>query len=210
MDILDTYLHNNGYRIEIDGEATAIYNIDPTIFDNICGTNINDTLDGIFSDEDEDQDVIKLLIVNRDTNEPVSIFYGTIEDDTLSSDYTCSSKLAKGGALLRFYALLLANARTDGSVKQLKGGISGGIPPILKEDSHEIVEEKTERLRNYHIKLGARLIENRTEFIYELPIVQQKIRELFAIAGGKRKRKSVKLRKRNTKKRNTRRYKYLK
>ena len=131
------------------------------------------------------KDIIKLLIIKEGTEEPVSVFYGNIEDNQLSSDYTCSSQLVKGGALLRFYALLVANERTEGNVTQLTGGISGGIPPINDTDITIVANEKKERLRNYHEKLGATLSEDRTEFTYNLPDVMNKINEIFKKLQGK-------------------------
>jgi len=207
MDILNTYLHNNGYKLVMDNEATNIYIENRDKFETICGEIIYNTLDDFMSLKDKDPDIIKLLIIKEGTEEPVSVFYGNIEDNQLSSDYTCSSQLVKGGALLRFYALLVANERSDGYVTQLTGGISGGIPPINDTDITIVANEKKERLRNYHEKLGATLSEDRTEFTYNLPDVMNKINEIFVERGGKKKRKTkkiVKLRKRKSKKRSKR------
>ena len=137
---------------------------------------------------------------------PVSVFYGTIEDGHLSSDFTCSSELPKGGILLRFYALLLAK-QINPDITSLTGGISGGIPALNLEDSREEHNEKRKKLRKYHIDNGASV--EGDKFTYNLPSVQAKITEIFGGGGGKKRNKSKRKRNKSKRKR-TRRYKQLK
>lgn len=179
MDILESYLEKNDCKIYKGKEALKIYRYNRDTFEEICGSAIYDTLDGFMDNNDED-DIIKLIICNS-KEKPISVFYGTIEleENYLSSDYTCSSELPKGGVLLRFYALLLANEKNN-SIQSLIGGISGGIPALLSVDSKDIVEEKREKLREYHIKNGATINDNK--FIYNLSDVKVKIVEMFRTA----------------------------
>lgn len=205
MDILQDYLHRNGYKILKGREATDAYKSNREKFLEICGETIFGTLDGFMEDYDDD-DIIKLLIVNRE-EKPSSVFYGTIEDGHLSSDYTCSSELPKGGVLLRFYALLLAN-QINPDITSLTGGISGGIPAIKSDDSSEVIEEKTERLRNYHINNGATVEDDK--FTYKLPSIRARIVEIFGMRGGKSKKRNKSKKKMRKLRRRTRRYKHLK
>lgn len=194
MDILDSYLKKNGCKIFKGKEAVEIYRSNRESFEEICGSAIYDTLDGFMDNDDEDDD-IKLIIVNS-KEKPISVFYGTIEDTHLSSDYTCSSELPKGGVLLRFYALLLAN-KENNSIQSLTGGISGGIPALLSVDSTEAINEKRKKLSEYHVKNGA--IINGSTFIYNLSDVQLKIVEMFGQKSGGKRRKTKKNRKRSRK-----------
>jgi hypothetical protein len=187
MNILESYLKKNGCNIYKGEEAVEIYRNNRERFEEICGSVIYDTLDG-FMDNDDEDDNIKLIIVNNEEN-PISVFYGTIEDNKLSSDYTCSSELPKGGVLLRFYALLLANKKNN-SIQTLTGGISGGIPALLSVDSTEAVNEKRKKLSDYHIKNGA--VINGSTFIYNLSDVQVKIVEMFGQKNGGKRRKTKK------------------
>jgi hypothetical protein len=191
MDILDSYLKKNGCKIFKGKEALEIYRSNRESFEEICGSAIYDTLDGFMDNDDEDDD-IKLIIVNS-KEKPISVFYGTIENNNLSSDYTCSSELSKGGVLLRFYALLLAN-KENNNIQTLTGGISGGIPALLSVDSVEAVNEKRKKLSEYHVKNGA--IINGSTFIYNLSDVQVKIVEMFGQKSGGQRRKTKKNRKR--------------
>jgi hypothetical protein len=194
MDILDSYLKKNGCKIFKGKEAVEIYRNNRESFEEICGSAIYDTLDGFMDNDDEDDD-IKLIIINS-KEKPISVFYGTIEDNNLSSDYTCSSELSKGGVLLRFYALLLAN-KENNNIQTLTGGISGGIPALLSVDSAEAVNEKRKKLSEYHVKNGA--IINGSTFIYNLSDVQVKIVEMFGQKSGGKRRKTKKNRKRSRK-----------
>ena len=197
MDILESYLKKNGCKIYKGKEAVEIYRENRVTFEKICGSAIYDTLDGFMDNDDEDDD-IKLIIVNS-KEKPISVFYGTIEleDNYLSSDYTCSSELPKGGVLLRFYALLLANEENN-SIQSLTGGISGGIPALLSVDSRDIVDKKRKKLSEYHIKNGATI--NGNTFIYNLSDVKVKIVEMFGgKSGGKKNKKTKKNRKRKIK-----------
>jgi hypothetical protein len=155
---------------------------------------------------DEDSDDIKLVIINNGTGEPTSVFLGSLENEILHSDYTCSNRqIYNGGVLLRFYALLLAHER-DPKIVNLEGGISGGIPAIEKEDSKEVLEEKKNRLKAYHIKKGAQV--DGDIFTYNLEEVERKIVEIFASQGGKAKRNKAKQKTRklkNKKRRQTKR-----
>lgn len=191
MYILDSYLKKNGCKIFKGKEALEIYRSNRESFEEICGSAIYDTLDGFMDNDDEDDD-IKLIIVNS-KEKPISVFYGTIEHNNLSSDYTCSSELSKGGVLLRFYALLLAN-KENNNIQSLTGGISGGIPALLSVDSVEAVNEKRKKLSEYHVKNGA--IINGSTFIYNLSDVQVKIVEMFGQKSGGQRRKTKKHRKR--------------
>jgi hypothetical protein len=190
MDVLESYLKKNGCKIFKGQEAVEIYRSNRVSFEGICGSAIYDTLDGFMDNDDEDDD-IKLIIVNNE-EKPISVFYGTIEDNYLSSDYTCSSELPKGGLLLRFYALLLAN-KENNSIQKLTGSISGGIPALLSVDSTDIVNEKRKKLSDYHIKNGA--IVNGNIFIYNLSDVLVKIVEIFGQKSGGKRRKTKKNRK---------------
>ena len=195
MDILESYILKNGCKIYKGKEAVEIYRKNRETFEEICGSVIYDTLDGFMDNDDEDDDIklIKLIIVNS-KEKPISVFYGTIEDNHLTSDYTCSSELPNGGVLLRFYALLLANKEND-SIQSLTGGISGGIPALLSVDSKDIVDEKRKKLIEYHIKNGATI--NGNTFIYNLSDVKVKIVEMFGgKSGGKKIKKTKKNRKR--------------
>ena len=203
MDILQDYLHRNGYTIIIGDEATDIFMSNKKKFEKICGETIFDGLDAFIGTEGHN--IIKLLILNN-SGIPVSVFYGTIEDGHLSSDFTCSSELPKGGILLRFYALLLANEKNP-VVTSLTGGISGGIPALKLEDSREEENKKREKLRKYHIDNGASVEDDK--FTYNLPSVQAKIAEIFGGGGGKKRNKSKRKRNKSKRKR-TRRYKQLK
>lgn len=199
MNILNNYLARNGYSIVEGNDATRIFIANKKIFENICGENIFDTLDDFMSDEDSED--IKLVIINNETRKPTSVFLGSIDNDTINSDYTCSHKIRNGGVLLRFYALLLEYSKNPKIVK-IKGGISGGIPAINPADSSELIKEKTDNLIAYHIRNGAQ-VEGK-QFIYNLEYVNGIIAEKFAIRGGKVKRKTRKL-KRKKKRRQTKR-----
>ena len=123
-----------------------------------------------------------------------------MNDAFISSDYTCSSKLPKGGTLLRFYALLSANEKNK-NITKLIGGISGGIPAINENDSKEYEIEKRLKLKNYHLTNGA--IVNDNEFVYNLDDIKRKIVELFGKnVGGKnvKRDKCKKGKTKNTKK----------
>ena len=212
MEILQEYLDRNGYTILRDNEATDIFMSNKKKFEKICGETIFDGLEAFIGTEGPD--IIKLLILNN-SGMPVSVFYGTIEDGHLSSDFTCSSELPKGGILLRIYVLLLAN-QINPAITSLTGGISGGIPALKLEDSREEENEKREKLRKYHIDNGATVEDDK--FTYNLPAVQAKIVENFDRSGGKRKKRNKSKRKRNkskrkrnkSKRKRTRRYKDLK
>ena len=203
MDILQEYLDRNGYTIIIGDEVTGIFISNKKKFEKICGETIFDGLDAFIGTEGHN--IIKLLILNN-SGIPVSVFYGTIEDGHLSSDFTCSSELPKGGILLRFYALLLAN-QINPDITSLTGGISGGIPALNLEDSREEHNEKRKKLRKYHIDNGASVEDDK--FTYNLPSVQAKIAEIFGGGGGKKRNKSKRKRNKSKRKR-TRRYKQLK
>ena len=203
MDILQEYLDRNGYTIIIGDEVTGIFISNKKKFEKICGETIFDGLDAFIGTEGHN--IIKLLILNN-SGIPVSVFYGTIEDGHLSSDFTCSSELPKGGILLRFYALLLAK-QINPDITSLTGGISGGIPALNLEDSREEENEKREKLRKYHIDNGASV--EGDKFTYNLPSVQAKITEIFGGGGGKKRNKSKRKRNKSKRKR-TRRYKQLK
>ena len=203
MDILQEYLDRNGYTIIIGDEVTGIFISNKKKFEKICGETIFDGLDAFIGTEGHN--IIKLLILNN-SGIPVSVFYGTIEDGHLSSDFTCSSELPKGGILLRFYALLLAN-QINPDITSLTGGISGGIPALNLEDSREEHNEKRKKLRKYHIDNGASVEDDK--FTYNLPDVQTKIAEIFGGGGGKKRNKSKRKRNKSKRKR-TRRYKQLK
>jgi len=203
MDILQDYLHRNDYKILTGKEATDIFMSNREKFEEICGETIFSGLEDFMGTKGAD--IIKLLIVNS-SEMPVSVFYGTIEHGHLSSDFTCSYELPKGGILLRFYALLLANGKNP-AVTSLTGGISGGIPALKLADSIEEEKKKKESLRNYHIDNGAS-VEGNT-FTYNLPDVQAKIVEIFGRRGGKSRNKS-KRKNRKSKRKRTRRYKQLK
>ena len=56
------------------------------------------------------------------------------------------------------------------------------VTKVGNEDPTIVANEKKERLRNYHEKLGATLSEDRTEFTYNLPDVMNKINEIFRAA----------------------------
>lgn len=200
MELLDTYLTNNHCNLYRDEKAHEIYMENIKLCQAICGEQMSDQLDSLVEtyDKDEDPDAILLLITNID-NKPIAIFHGTIEDGKLTSNITCSTtELKKGGVLLRFYALLIANT-LDPKITELIGGISGGIPPLMEDDSDEVIQEKKQKLHDYHLKNGATIYENK--FTYKLDDVQDKIRELFTItpSGGKKR----KIKKRKTKKRKT-------
>ena len=203
MELLQEYLDKNGYRIIIGDEVTGIFISNKKKFEKICGETIFDGLDAFIGTEGHN--IIKLLILNN-SGIPVSVFYGTIEDGHLSSDFTCSSELPKGGILLRFYALLLAN-QINPDITSLTGGISGGIPALNLEDSREEHNEKRKKLRKYHIDNGASVEDDK--FTYNLPSVQAKIAEIFGGGGGKKRNKSKRKRNKSKRKR-TRRYKQLK
>ena len=203
MDILQEYLDRNGYTIIIGDEVTGIFISNKKKFEKICGETIFDGLDAFIGTEGHN--IIKLLILNN-SGIPVSVFYGTIEDGHLSSDFTCSSELPKGGILLRFYALLLAK-QINPDITSLTGGISGGIPALNLEDSREEHNEKRKKLRKYHIDNGASVEDDK--FTYNLPDVQTKIVEIFGRRGGKSRNKSKRKRNKSKRKR-TRRYKQLK
>ena len=189
MEILNNYLAVKGYSIVEGAAATAIFVDKKDKFEKICGLNIFTTLDDFMSDEDSDD--IKLVIINNETREPTSVFLGSIENEILHSDYTCSNRqIYNGGVLLRFYALLLAHQKNP-EIVNLKGGISGGIPAIELGDSKEVEKEKKNRLKAYHIKKGAQVDGN--NFTYNLEDVHRKIAEIFAVQGGKAKRKTRKL-----------------
>jgi hypothetical protein len=188
METLNNYLAVKGYSIVEGSAATAIFVDNKDKFEKICGLNIFTTLDDFMSDEESDD--IKLVIINNETREPTSVFLGSIDDEILHSDYTCSHQIHNGGVLLRFYALLLAHQR-DQKIVNLEGGISGGIPAIEIGDSKEVVEEKKNRLKAYHNRNGARV--NGDIFTYNLADVERKIVEKFAAQGGKAKRKTRKL-----------------
>jgi hypothetical protein len=196
--ILLNYLHKYGYNIQEGTTAVSIYENNRDKFEKICGNNIFNTLDDFFTDNDDYNDLKYILIDS--TGEPTSIFIGTMNDDFISSDYTCSSKLPKGGTLLRFYALLSANEKNK-NITKLTGGISGGIPAINENDSKEYEIEKRLKLKKYHLSNGA--IVNDNEFVYNLDDVKRKIIELFGKnVGGKNVggKKCKKVKTKNTKK----------
>ena len=197
MELLDTYLANNYCNLYRDEEAHEIYMKNITLCQEICGEQMSDQLDSLVETyvKDEEPEAILLLITNIE-NKPIAIFHGTIEDGKLTSNITCSTtELKKGGVLLRFYALLIAN-RLDPEITEIIGGIEGGIPPLMEDDSDEVIQKKQKKLHDYHFKNGATIYENK--FTYKLGDVQDKIIELFTItlSGGKKrkikKRKTIK------------------
>ena len=191
MDTLELYLEHHRCKIFKNKEALDVYRLHKEKVGKICGSIIFDTLDGVFESEDE-ENVIKLLIVNKE-EKPISVFYGTIEGNQLSSDYTCSTELPNGGALLRFYALFLAN-KENGKIQSVTGSISGGIPPLSSDDSEVEVRAKKTKLRNYHFSKGATI--DGDTFQYTMSDVVTKIPEMFRVRGGKRHTKTRKTRKR--------------
>lgn len=200
MEILDKYLTYYNYKIYRDEAAHNIYMDNIILCEDMCG-EMSDQLDSLVAtyDKDEDTDAIILLITDAN-NIPVAIFHGTFQNNELVSNITCSTtKLKRGGVLLRFYALLIAN-KLDNKVTKLTGGISGGIPPLMPGDSSEVEQEKKQRLHDYHLKNGATIDEN-NEFIYNLDNVKNKIEELFVIkssGGGSRKTKRRRMIKKRT------------
>jgi hypothetical protein len=194
MDTLELYLKHHRCKIFKNKEALDVYRLhketNKKTVEEMCGSIIFDTLDGVFENEDE-ENVIKLLIVNKE-EKPISVFYGTIEGNQLSSDYTCSTELPNGGALLRFYALFLAN-KENGKIQSVTGGISGGIPPLSSDDSEAEVDAKKTKLRNYHFSRGATI--DGDTFQYTISYVVTKIPEMFRVRGGKRHTKTRKTRK---------------
>ena len=177
MNILNMYLMKNGCTLYRNEESVRLFMENRRLFENIGGEQIYITLESFIEayDKDDDPNVIILLITNA-TGTPISVFYGTMEDGILSSDITCSNELKHGGTLLRFYALLIAN-QLDPEITEMKGAISGGIPPQVSRDSTEVIQQKFERLLNYHLKNGA-VIEGNI-FTYKLLNIRRKIKELF-------------------------------
>ena len=190
METLNNYLARNGYSIVEGAATTQIFVDNKERFEKICGSNIFETLEGYMSDDEVEPNDIKLIIINNKTREPTSVFFGFFNGDKLSSDYTCSSQITSGGVLLRFYALLLAHERNNNIVK-LEGGISGGIPAIENGNSKEVIAQKKNKLREYHIKNGAQV--EGDIFTYNLNDVEALIPTKFAAQGGKAKRKTRKL-----------------
>ena len=189
-NILVDYIHKNNCKL-VEGDNTVpIFNNYKEKISTICGGNIFETLEDYFIDDEPN--IIKYIIIN-DKNEPISIFAGSINDDTLDSEYTCSTSIKRGGLLLRFYALLSAN-EINPNVIFLKGGISGGIPSIIEGDTVDIITKKLERLKQYHIDNGAKI--EGYNFTYNIDSVKQKINILFnSNTKGGRKTKTKKNRK---------------
>ena len=203
MELLDTYLKNNGCKIYRDEDAHKIYERNKKLIHDICGPQMDDQLDSLVDsyDKDEDPEAILLLITNFN-DKPIAIFRGEISKGELSSDITCSNELKKGGVLLRFYALLIVN-ESHPEITKLIGGISGGIPPLKASEPHEVVVAKQKKLHDYHLSNGATIDGN--IFTYKLDDVKNKIRELFSVTGGKkRKTKKRTLKKRKVIKKRTR------
>jgi len=202
MNILDTYLNNNDCTIYTQEDAQHIYkyhndtNIE--LFENMCGEMADQLVSLVDTyNKDDDPDSIILLITKN--NIPISIFHGTIEDNKLISDITCSSgELKKGGMFLRFYAVLLAK-KINSNITELTGGISGGIPALKEDDTYEIEKEKKDNLKTYHLRHGATLNDDGTIFTYTLTTVQEQILELFQIPTVQTIKTKTKTNKRKTK-----------
>ena len=180
-ELLYNYLQMNKYTAYFDKSAIPIFEKYKERIQKICGEIIYDTLEGIFMDDDESEDTIRIILCNSDSL-PTSVFVGYMETDEeppyLESSYTCSSELKKGGALLRFLGLLVANKKNS-SITTMTGGISGGIPAIKETDTIEQVNEKRERLARYHAELGA-VVENK-KFTYHLDKVLDNIPLIFSV-----------------------------
>jgi len=149
MDILDAYLAQNDCTLIMGNMAKDFFIGNIEKFQHMCGAIIFDTLEDLYRDDD-DTNIIRLIILKQES--PVSIYYGTIDTDTLTSDYICSSlnepKLRKGGLLLSFYALLLAN-QANPNITTFSGGISGGIPSLEYDDTDKEVITKRKALSDY-------------------------------------------------------------
>lgn len=194
--ILKNYLYHYKYKLVSGNDATELFQDNLITFEDICGENIFDTLEGFFVTDDDNY--IKLILLNRD-NQVTSIFGGEIdENNILESSYTCSKELPKGGVLLRFYALLIANDNNP-RVTKMTGSIAGGIPPIQKGDSPTTEQKKKDALVNYHVKNGAKIYNN-SIFEYNIDNIKSIIPELFKINTGGKNRKTKKYRKSNSKK----------
>ena len=190
-NILYKYLRQNNVTVKVYKKAVNEFNkYDP--FNNhplekICGDLMYDQLLGYFMDDDDDDDddeidSVKIMLLKDDS--PISVFLGFIDTDEktkikyLESSTTCSSKLPKAGALLRFLGLLLANDK-DKSVQTMSGSIAGGIPAITDDDTPEQEKIKKQRLINYHKKLGAEVTPNGKKFTYHLNKVLEIIPSLY-------------------------------
>ena len=131
----------------------------------ICGDSIGPTANDILEDEES---VIYFIIENTDIK---GLFIGFVDDNELESAYTCSAGKGRG-ELLRYYALINVNSQNNKIIK-LTGGISGGIPALEYNDTHEIIEKKQKNLIKYHEKRGA--IVKDLFFTYSLDTVKNNI-----------------------------------
>ena len=130
----------------------------------LCGDHMYSNIQGNL----EDEDTFKFVIVNSG-KKIVAVITGHFEDGELVDVCRCS-KVPGGGEVLLYYTLLKYN--TIHNTKHLHGYISGAIPPIKKGDSPEVEQEKKERLNDYHVKRGAKVVKDENgnrEFTYSYP-----------------------------------------
>jgi hypothetical protein len=189
---LSNYINKNGYTILEGSEARkkfreSVESSENNIFKEICGSIIYDTLgDFVF-----DKNNIIYIIVKKNTQIPTSIFVGYIEKNEnededkdkdedfssyIESSYTCSHIIPSGGDILRCYAMVKQHAKNK-NITELSGVISGGIPAIIEDDNIIIEMEKRERLKNYHIKNGAKIIDGK--FYYTIESILRNIEEKY-------------------------------
>ena len=158
IKMIDTYLSKKGLKI-IDYDNR---NFD---IENLCGERISDTcnIEYLQSLYDDDEYIILLCINSKD--EVLALFVGTIELDEnfLESTYTCARKVQGIGEIMRYYGYLNVYDKYP-NIKILKGSASGGIPALHDKMTKSEEEESKDRLKKYHIKRGASLIDS--IFIY--------------------------------------------
>jgi len=145
---------------------------------HLCGDHMYSNIQGNL----EDEDTFKYVIVNSRKN-IVAVITGYFEKGELVDICRCS-KVPGGGEVLLYYTLLKYNIVHN--TKHIRGYISGAIPPIKKGDSPEVEQEKKERLNEYHIGRGARVVEGSNgnrEFTYSYPDILDNCDRLVNVGG---------------------------
>jgi hypothetical protein len=145
---------------------------------NLCGSVMDTNIQGNLEDEDQ----FKFVILNSQ-KKIVAVITGHFEKGEIVDISRCS-KIPGGGEVLLYYSLLKFN--TFHNTKHLSGYIAGAIPPIKEGDSPEVEQEKKERLNEYHIGRGARVVEDsygNREFTYSYPDILDNCDRLVNVGG---------------------------
>jgi hypothetical protein len=144
----------------------------------LCG----DGMDGNIQGDLEEEKSFKFVILDS-KKKIVAITTGYFEKGEIVDISHCS-KIPGGAEVLLYYSLLKFNIMHN--TKYIKGFIAGAIPPIEEGDSAELRAEKEQRLNDYHLKRGAKVVEDgrgNREFTYSYPDILDNCDVLLNVGG---------------------------